>query len=127
MNQNLPPAGWYLDPAGQSDGRYWDGAVWTNAVARSGITLTVPVDPTVSAVPPLPGTAIRPPANTATTAATNDRSPVIIGIGVMVAALFAVLLIAIVSNDDSPDETPPPATEAPATNPPADDPPPSDN
>ena len=123
MNQDLPAAGWYLDPAGVADGRYWDGAAWTNAVARSGITLTVPVDPTVSAVPPLPGTSIRPPANTAMSPDPKGRSPALVGVGVMIAALLVVLLIAVINGNGSGDETPPPATEAPATNPSAQEPP----
>ena len=117
-NQSLP--GRYLDPTGLSDGRYWDGAVWTAVVTRAGVTVTVPIDPTHAAVPPLPGTAILPPVTRSSTA-TEDRSAVGVGIGVMVAALVVLLLIAIISNDGA-DETPPPNTEAPATAPPATEP-----
>lgn len=30
------PAGWYADPAGRYELRYWDGAQWTEHVARGG-------------------------------------------------------------------------------------------
>ena len=30
------PAGWYQDPAGRFELRYWDGNTWTEHVARSG-------------------------------------------------------------------------------------------
>ena len=121
MNTNQPPTGWYLDPTGLSDGRYWDGSVWTAAVTRSGVTATVPIDPTRAAVPPLPGTKILPPVTRSSTVPPNDRSAIAVGIGVMVAALVALLFIATITNNGS-DETPTPNTEAPATAPPATEP-----
>ncbi|MCE9621311.1 MAG: DUF2510 domain-containing protein [Actinomycetia bacterium] len=30
------PAGWYADPAGRFDLRYWDGSAWTEHVSRAG-------------------------------------------------------------------------------------------
>lgn len=30
MTTQLPPAGWYPDPAGQASFRYWDGQRWTD-------------------------------------------------------------------------------------------------
>jgi hypothetical protein len=30
------PAGWYRDPTGHSEHRYWDGTAWTAYVARGG-------------------------------------------------------------------------------------------
>ncbi|MCU1392899.1 MAG: hypothetical protein JWM34_1327 [Ilumatobacteraceae bacterium] len=30
------PAGWYADPAGRFDLRYWDGTTWTEHVSRAG-------------------------------------------------------------------------------------------
>lgn len=46
----VPPAGWYPDPLGLHDVRYWDGAVWTDHVAdrsdRSGAgRSTLPTTP----------------------------------------------------------------------------------
>jgi hypothetical protein len=37
--------GWYPDPAGGFDHRYWDGSAWTEHVSRAGVTSTAPVVP----------------------------------------------------------------------------------
>ena len=39
-----PAAGWYADPTGRFDHRYWDGATWTEHVSRHGEATTDPVD-----------------------------------------------------------------------------------
>lgn len=31
MNQSLPPSGWYPDPAGSGDERFWDGVNWSQS------------------------------------------------------------------------------------------------
>jgi len=36
------PAGWYHDPSGRYELRYWDGAQWTEHVARGGNQYTDP-------------------------------------------------------------------------------------
>jgi hypothetical protein len=36
------PAGWYADPAGRYELRYWDGGQWTEHVARGGTQFTDP-------------------------------------------------------------------------------------
>jgi hypothetical protein len=36
------PAGWYADPAGRYELRYWDGSTWTEHVSRSGQQFTDP-------------------------------------------------------------------------------------
>ncbi len=36
------PAGWYADPAGRFELRYWDGSTWTEHVSRSGQQFTDP-------------------------------------------------------------------------------------
>lgn len=36
------PAGWYADPAGRYELRYWDGSQWTEHVARGGAQYTDP-------------------------------------------------------------------------------------
>jgi hypothetical protein len=37
------PAGWYPDPTGRADQRYWDGNAWTENVSRAGVQGTEPV------------------------------------------------------------------------------------
>ena len=36
------PAGWYPDPSGRYEMRYWDGDKWTEHVSRQGQTFTDP-------------------------------------------------------------------------------------
>jgi hypothetical protein len=36
------PAGWYADPSGRYELRYWDGAAWTEHVSRAGQQYTDP-------------------------------------------------------------------------------------
>ncbi len=49
-------AGWYPDPAGRFDDRYWDGHDWTSAVKRGEHAESDPeAVPPSPCVPPLPG------------------------------------------------------------------------
>lgn len=43
------PAGWYPDPTGRNEHRYWDGATWTDQVATRGVSAIDP--PTMGADP----------------------------------------------------------------------------
>jgi hypothetical protein len=36
------PAGWYADPSGRFELRYWDGTAWTEHVSRAGQQFTDP-------------------------------------------------------------------------------------
>jgi len=141
--ESTTPAGWYIDPFGQADGRYWNGLVWTDAVSRGGVTIKLPPDPDQATIPPIPGSELRTPTPTpmplaqpATTpppppppAPRSSAAPVIIGL--LVAAAVAAIIFFVVNNDDS-DDAPPttlntPATGAvttpPATTPPVTEPP----
>lgn len=40
--QPLTPAGWYRDPWGAHQTRYWDGAAWTPNVADNGVSALDP-------------------------------------------------------------------------------------
>ncbi len=122
MTNNISPPGWYQDPTGQGDGRYWNGSSWTQAVDRGGVTVNVPIDPSMALIPPLAGTQVAvptpPPAPPMTQATTSNRSPLGIIVGVLVVVVIAVLVFVLVSNDSSDTPTPgtdaPPATPAPA-------------
>jgi Protein of unknown function (DUF2510) len=39
---SMTPAGWYPDPSGRYEMRYWDGDKWTEHVSRQGQTYTDP-------------------------------------------------------------------------------------
>jgi hypothetical protein len=38
-----PAAGWFPDPAGRFDHRWWDGTRWTETVSRGGSTTIDPI------------------------------------------------------------------------------------
>lgn len=40
------PAGWYPDPLGRFEHRYWDGTRWTDHASRGGRTVADPLDAT---------------------------------------------------------------------------------
>ena len=120
MPDNNPPPGWYRDPAGIGEGRYWDGTSWTQSVSRAGETINVPIDPNQAALPPIPGSELRPPAPAASPSAVTvnapSKSPMGAIIGVIVAILVVVLIVVVVNNNgDSSDNDTPPATNPPAT------------
>jgi Protein of unknown function (DUF2510) len=63
----MVPAGWYADPAGRHEYRYWDGTAWTAGVADRGITAADPLEtrpPPVRQVlaepSPVPQAAVEP-------------------------------------------------------------------
>jgi hypothetical protein len=51
-------AGWYPDPTGRNEHRYWDGSAWTDQVSTAGrqardpVAATAPTAPTAPAAPP---------------------------------------------------------------------------
>jgi hypothetical protein len=117
MTYATAPAGWYQDPTAQADGRYWDGAQWTDTVTRGGVTVQSPMDPNLQRVPPVPGTALGGPAPASQQPARSSSAMSVIVL-VVVVAIGIGLLLFFFAGDDSSDEpsTPqPPATEAPAT------------
>lgn len=63
-----PPAGWYADPAGSSDRRYWDGTRWTDQLQSSA-----PASETSATATPAP--AATPAATTTTAAASVPATP----------------------------------------------------
>ena len=57
--QAQPAAGWYADPSGHHEARYWDGDRWTDRVAdrgveNSGSPMTMTADPGAGAPPASP-------------------------------------------------------------------------
>ena len=122
MTNGVAPAGWYQDPTGQGDARYWNGTSWTESVDRGGVTVNVAIDPSIAQTPPVAGTQVTIPATAAPTTqvVARRRSPVgaILG-GVLLIIAIVVIVVLVSNNDDSSDDGPPatgvPAvTEAPA-------------
>ncbi len=38
-----PPSGWYADPSGHNQVRWWDGSRWTEHVGNDGVHATEPM------------------------------------------------------------------------------------
>lgn len=62
------PPGWFRDPTGRHDHRWWDGAAWTGHVADAGVT-------SLDALPASSGAAV-PGAVRAGAAAASGNDPV---------------------------------------------------
>jgi hypothetical protein len=82
------PPGWFPDPTGQHDHRWWDGAAWTEHVADAGVAGRAPLTPSA---PPSGPPAARPGADRAARPTSSD--PVAgIALGVAILALPVALL-----------------------------------
>lgn len=62
------PAGWYPDPAGQHQSRYWDGSGWAATVSDGLVTATGPLG---APAPPVPAAGEAPAAGPGPLAATG--------------------------------------------------------
>jgi len=127
MTNGNSPAGWYQDPTGQGDARYWNGAAWTQSVDRSGTTVNIAIDSKQAQQPPVPGTQVQivasAPAPQTVVQQSSKSSPVGAIIGAVVVILLIVVIFVIVSNNsDSSDDSPTPGTVGvPAQDEPASD------
>ena len=115
MPANNPLPGWYRDPSGIGEGRYWDGLIWTNSVSRAGVTMVAPIEAARAVLPPVPGSELRTPvpvaASPSVTVNTPNRSPLGAIFGAIAAVLAVVLIVVLITNDsDSPNDDTPPAT-----------------
>lgn len=105
MSSDPPQApGWYADPHGRHERRYWDGSTWTERVADGGASGTDPI----GAPPPPPaagGPGSGAPAPATGTGAGTSRPPVALlaGIGVLVLVVVvvgAIVLLAVNGDGD---------------------------
>jgi len=122
MTNGSTPAGWYQDPTGQGEGRYWNGSSWTQSVNKGGQTVNVPIDPSQAETPPVAGTQQAAPApaaqQTQPTTVVQQSSHSALGtiIGVVVALFAVVVILAVIGNATS-DDSPTQGTDAPAEQP----------
>lgn len=110
--------GWYRDPTGQADGRYWDGQRWSDQADRGGVTVSSPIDPASAATPPVQGSeyVARPAAGSQTVSVQPAKSSILGTVLGVIAAIIAVVALVVAlsnSSDDDTDETPTETTEAP--------------
>ena len=119
------PSGWYQDPTGQGNARYWNGTSWTESVDRGGVTVNVAIDSGQAQVPPQPGTQVSIPARSTgaqtVTVSSNNHSVMGIIFAIFFALFLIVLVAAIVSSNDSSNDGPPATDVAPVSAPPATD------
>ena len=122
------PSGWYQDPTGQGEARYWNGASWTESVNRGGVIGNAAIDPSQAVIPPVPGTQVSIPPPPSTVQKDSDSSsPSFLGVifGVGVVFLIGILMYAIISDESDGDDTPSPGstpTEPAPEEPASDDP-----
>jgi uncharacterized protein DUF4352/uncharacterized protein DUF2510 len=102
MSTPFTPAGWYPDPDGSGDQRYWDGHAWTSDVVPA---VAAPEEPRVGAHrspddEPGPSAFSGPPAQSG-----SDSRKLIIGylgaVGALLLTLVLVLVYAFVIRDDA--------------------------
>jgi hypothetical protein len=83
------PSGWYADPAGRHQSRYWDGVQWTDQVADQGIQAVDPLGP-----PPAGGSGGPPPRK-------GPPMALIVGLGALAAvAVFVGLFLVLGRGED---------------------------
>jgi len=103
-----PAAGWYPDPAGGEDLRWWTGVTWTDEVrpspwATATPTSAAPADPVVTSAPPTAAPAwVLEPGGTlgsvaAAAEATDDEARSGTGRGMWIVVGAIVVVIALVS------------------------------
>lgn len=101
------PAGWYPDPYGRAEHRYWDGSRWTDHVASAGSQAVDPVDAAAaaSATNPLPAVESSEPPSAAWSAQPAGKSGRVRGLwtrfrgmprGGQVAAVAIIAVIVVV-------------------------------
>ena len=111
-------AGWYRDPSGFTEARYWDGERWTDQVMNgAGVTSTAPMASGIE-TPPVPGSEYRAPTQPRTEVApvSQKSSPtgaILGGVAVIVAVIALIFALTNDNGDTSDDEESPPTTEAP--------------
>ena len=118
-NESRPissPPGWYQDPTGQSEGRYWNGTSWTQMSNRGGTTVNLPIDPSMAQVEPVPGTQVAPPTPPTSNSSSSGSGGLIIA---LVVGLLLALAVFVAIDDDgteapTPSDGTAPAQEAPA-------------
>lgn len=107
---NSPP-GWYQDPTGQSEGRYWNGTAWTQMSMRGDQTVNLPIDPSMALVQPVPGTQVQQPTPPQPARSSSGGSG-----GVIIAVVVGLLLLlaVFVAVDDNTNDAPAPEDTVPA-------------
>lgn len=116
---NAPVPGWQPDPTGRHDYRYWDGTRWTDDVSDAGATSVDPIggppqpaqEPTAVQPSVPPGYGEPPPAYvdgypggpshmSPSSGGSGPSTGLLIGLGLLVAALVGGILFVLLNQDD---------------------------
>ncbi|CAN5279525.1 hypothetical protein BH18ACT4_BH18ACT4_09660 [soil metagenome] len=89
-------AGWYPDPTGRHQYRYWSGSSWTDNVSDGGVAST---DPMGGPGPVFPPGAVAAPTTRA--ARPSSRRPLLIGAAVVAVLGVAAAAFALTRDDDT--------------------------
>ena len=126
MTAQLPAPGWYRDPTEQGEGRYWNGAAWTESVLQAGVGVDVPIDAGQAQLPPLagseisapvlPAAPISPPVPTPQRSGSGGVPDGVVGLAVVILVVVVLVVLAITGGDST---ATPPGTDVPATDAPA--------
>jgi hypothetical protein len=129
MTQASAP-GWYRDPTGSYEFRYWDGSRWTNQVSTGGTAGADPnpLDLSVATTPPAPGSAApgsqpgAPPQIQVTQKGGGSSIGSIVGVilGIVAIVILIFVLMNLSGDDDADSPTEPPATTEAPSEPPSD-------
>ncbi len=92
------PAGWYPDPLGRADHRYWDGSVWTDQASRDGVVAIDPVHPERVVEPrhPEPAASSKIPMPT-----TSRRRTKLVVVGAACVAVLLTVALVLTRGDGS--------------------------
>src|SRR5688500_17736240 len=86
---DVPEPGWYPDPAGKHEHRYWDGTQWSDQVSDAGKTST----------DAMPEGGVAAPTDGG--GGGGLAKVLLIGLGVVVAAVVAFALVQVLGGDES--------------------------
>jgi thiol-disulfide isomerase/thioredoxin len=122
--------GWFPDPTGRFEFRWYDGNAWTASVSRAGAQLHDPIDVSPAPQmplggiggPPLPHHTEIPMGLMSSEPATKSRTSLFVGVGLVVVAAAAVALIVVGPSDSKKADSAvavPASTAVPSSQPPA--------
>lgn len=119
MANGTSPPGWYQDPTGLGEARYWNGSSWTQMTSRDGETTNMPIDPSMAQMAPVPGTQRQPPVPPRVEPSSTGSSGGLIIAIVIGLILFVAVLVAV--GDESVDDSPAPGDSVPTEQAPPED------
>ncbi|HEY2815182.1 MAG TPA: DUF2510 domain-containing protein [Acidimicrobiales bacterium] len=91
MVETHDPAGWFPDPTGTHEMRYWDGYAWLDNVSDQGTTSTAPLGG--KPMPPPSQVAARQSQQAQAPTPSKSKTPIIIGAAVAFVVIVAAIFL----------------------------------